>query len=438
MLQRLYRRLPIIVSIALFLTAFQVGAAYAQSVSTDEIVFAFNNTILFISAVLVLFMNAGFAFVETGMNASKNTVNILFKNTITPFIGILSYWVIGYSLMYSGGPNAWFGWDGFFLNDTVPASLGLSANAFFLFQAAFAATAATIVSGAVAGRIKFGAYLIFTVILTAFIYPISGYWVWGGGWLAQMGFHDFAGSQIVHSLGGFAALAGIIVLGPRIGRFSKDADQTPFLPSSFGYATLGVFILWIGWYGFNPGSVLEFVTNTELMMSVAVATTIAAAAGGVGALGTWWILRKKADFAAALNGVLGGLVAITANADWVTNGQAFIIGLVGGMVVVGVMLLLERLKIDDAVGAVAVHGGAGLWAGIATAIFGADALWSAQLIGTILYPVYAFAFAFIVFSVLKAVKYLRVSPEDEETGLDKSEHGSSAYVITGLGSPAGD
>lgn len=437
MLQRFYRRLPLVLSIATILTAFSVGRAYAQT-TNEQIVYAFNNFVLFFSAVLVLFMNAGFAFVETGMNASKNTVNILFKNTITPFVGIVSYWVIGYSLMYSGATNPYFNFGGLFLNDTTPAALGLSDMAFFLFQAAFAATAATIVSGAVAGRIKFGAYLVFTVILCALIYPIAGFWTWGGGWLAQMGFHDFAGSQLVHSLGGFAALAGIIVLGPRIGRFSKDADQTPFLPSSYGYATLGVFILWIGWYGFNPGSVLEYVNNTDLMMAVAVTTTLAATAGGISALFTWWILRKKADFGAALNGILGGLVAITANADWVTNGEAFIIGVVGGIVVVAVMILLERLKIDDAVGAVPVHGGAGVWAGIATAIFGTDANWTAQIVGTVIYPVWAFAFAFIIFSALKAIKYLRVSPEDEETGLDRSEHGNTAYVITSLNPSAGD
>lgn len=430
MLQRITRRLPHILTIAFFMTVFSTGSAFAQT--TEQITYAFNNTILFITAVLVLFMNAGFAFVETGMNASKNTVNILFKNTITPFIGIISYWVFGYALMYSTVTNGWFSFDGFFLNDVVPASLGLNTNVFFLFQAAFAATAATIVSGAVAGRIKFGAYLIFTFILTAFIYPIAGHWHWGGGWLYQMGFVDFAGSQLVHSLGGFAALAGIIVLGPRLGRFAKDSDKTPFLPSSYGYATLGVFILWIGWYGFNPGSVLEFVNSTDLVMEVAVNTTIAAAAGGIGGLATWWVARKKADFGAALNGILGGLVGITANAHIVTSYEAFIIGAVAGFVVCMVIFLLERLKIDDAVGAVPVHGGAGVWAGIATGLFGTGTNLGVQLIGTILYPVWAFVLTFAVFSILKAVGYLRVSPEDEETGLDMSEHGNTAYVITSV------
>lgn len=434
MLQRLYRRLPAALAVVFFTGVFCSGTAYAQT-TTDQITYAFNNTILFITAVLVLFMNAGFAFVETGMNASKNTVNILFKNTITPFIGIISYWIFGYALMYSTVGSGWFSFDGFFVNSVVPDSLGLNTNVFFLFQAAFAATAATIVSGAVAGRIKFGAYLVFTVILTGFIYPIAGHWQWGGGWLAQMGFIDFAGSQLVHSLGGFCALAGIIVLGPRLGRFAADSDKTPFMPSSYGYATLGVFILWIGWYGFNPGSVLEFVQNTDLVMLVAVNTTIAAAAGGIGALGAWWILRKKADFAASLNGILGGLVAITANAHIVTTGESFLVGLIGGFVVVGVMILLERLKLDDAVGAVPVHGGAGMWAGFATAIFGEGANWGAQMVGTFLYPLWGFGLAFVVFSALKAFKYLRVSPEDEETGLDRSEHGNTAYVITSYGVP---
>jgi Amt family ammonium transporter len=294
---------------------------------------------------------------------------------------------------------------------------------------AFAATAATIVSGAVAGRMKFSAYLIYSVILTGFIYPISGYWKWGGGWLDQLGFYDFAGSLVVHAVGGFAGLAGAMVLGPRIGRFSKSGKPNAMPGSNLALSALGVLILWIGWYGFNPGSQLAIVgvDNTNAVMLIAVNTTLAAAAGAVFAMFTAWYKFKKPDLTMALNGALAGLVGITANCDSVTNLEAIIIGLVAGILVVGGILLLDKLKIDDPVGAWPVHGLCGIWGGIAAGIFGGHPI-VAQIIGSVAIPIWAFVTMYILFSILKALKMLRVSEEEELLGLDISEHKEEAYA----------
>lgn len=441
MIRRLTRILPLALLIGLIGTALVSRSAFAQT--EGEIAYAIDNFALFICAVLVLFMQAGFALLEVGFNASKNTVNILFKNFFDTCVGVVIFWLFGFSIMYGADVLGGFmGWNGFLIDTTAPEPVAgnLSPYVDFLFQVAFAATAATIVSGAVAGRIKFGAYIVYTIFITGLIYPIAGHWHWGGGWLAQMGFHDFAGSQLVHSVGGFAGLAGAMVLGPRIGRFAKESNKRAFAPSSYAFGALGVFILWIGWYGFNPGSVLAFVgsDNTNLVMEVAVNTTIAAAAGGIGALALAWIILKRADLGSALNGGLAGLVAITANADVVTQVDALLIGLVGGLLVVVGLMLLERLKIDDPVGAWPVHGFVGMWAGLATFIFGdyEGRNLTAQLIGTFLYPVWAFALSFGLFYALKAIGFLRVSPEEEEVGLDLTEHGSEAYSLSGLGAAA--
>ena len=323
------------------------------------------------------------------------------------------------------------GWGGFGISATPPEAIAgnLNPQVDFLFQVAFAATAATIVSGAVAGRMKFEGYLIYSVVITAFIYPVSGFWKWGGGWLDAMGFYDFAGSLVVHSVGGFAGLAGAILLGPRIGRFAKDSDASTFAPSNYVIATLGVFILWVGWYGFNPGSQLAFAgsANTDVTMLIAVNTTLAAGAGVVIAMIISWLMKGHPDLGITLNGGLAGLVGITANCDSVTNGSAIIIGAIAGVLVVAGMELLERLKIDDPVGAWPVHGLCGIWGGIATGIFGGHPL-GAQIIGSLVIPLWAFVCAFILFSILKAVNLLRVSPEDEHIGLDRSEHGAGAYA----------
>ncbi|MCB0083987.1 MAG: ammonium transporter [Caldilineaceae bacterium] len=401
-------------------------------ISNSELAYAIDNVVLFIAAVLVIFMQAGFALVEAGFNSAKNSVNILFKNLLDFGAGVLVYWLVGYSIMYGSSVLGGFmGWGGFGISATPPEAIAgnLNPQVDFLFQVAFAATAATIVSGAVAGRMKFEGYLIYSVVITAFIYPVSGFWKWGGGWLDAMGFYDFAGSLVVHSVGGFAGLAGAILLGPRIGRFAKDSDASTFAPSNYVVATLGVFILWVGWYGFNPGSQLAFAgaANTDVTMLIAVNTTLAAGAGVVIAMIVSWLMKGHPDLGITLNGGLAGLVGITANCDSVTNGSAIIIGAIAGVLVVAGMELLERLKIDDPVGAWPVHGLCGIWGGIATGIFGGHPL-GAQIIGSLVIPLWAFVCAFILFSILKAVNLLRVSPEDEHIGLDRSEHGAGAYA----------
>jgi Amt family ammonium transporter len=296
----------------------------------------------------------------------------------------------------------------------------------WLFQVAFAATAATIVSGAVVGRMQFRAYVTYSLVITAFIYPISGFWKWGGGWLDQLGFYDFAGSIVVHAVGGFAALAAAIVLGPRIGRFGKDPEAGHLEGHSLATATLGVFILWVGWYGFNPGSQLAFTgaANIDLTMLIAVNTTLAAAAGAVAAIFVSWSMdhSHKASLTMLLNGALAGLVSITANCDSVTNYEAIIIGLVGGVLVVAGITLLQKLKIDDAVGAWPVHGLCGIWGGIATGIFAAHNL-GVQVLGSLAIAAWAFATMYLLFVILKKLGMLRVSRDDELAGLDIAEHG---------------
>jgi Amt family ammonium transporter len=316
----------------------------------------------------------------------------------------------------------------------------------WFFQAVFAATAATIVSGAVAGRMQFKAYLVYSAVLTGLIYPISGYWKWGGGWLTQFGavaedgsfpmaFQDFAGSAVVHAVGGFAGLAGAIVLGPRLGRF-VDGKSIPMPGHNLTIATLGVFILWVGWYGFNPGSQLAFQTKADIdaVVLIAVNTTLAAAAGAVVSTIISWILFGKPDLSMALNGALGGLVGITACCDAFTNGFSILIGAVAGAIVVGGVMLLDRLKIDDPVGAFPVHGLCGVWGCMVLGFLKNSHLDSGatnfgiQAIGTFSIAAWAFVTMFILFAVLKALQILRVSPEEESIGLDVSEHGMRAYT----------
>ena len=418
-----------------------------EAAQIDQVQYALDNIFLLIAAVLVLFMQAGFAMVEAGFNAAKNAVNILCKNLMDVCIGVLLFWLIGFNLMYpSDVGDGWFSAAsvGEFVGTSVEtaevAAGKLHPQVDFLFQVAFAATAATIVSGAVAGRMKFSAYLVYSAVLTAFIYPISGMWKWGGGWLQMLEspdsigapFHDFAGSLVVHAVGGFAGLAAAIVLGPRRGRFSADGKPQAMPGHSLPMAALGVFILWVGWYGFNPGSQLAFSTSGDAnaTMLIATNTTLAAAAGGVAAMLISWIFFKKPDLSMALNGVLAGLVGITANCDQVTNPSAIYIGLIAGVLVVGGILLLDKLRIDDPVGAFPVHGLCGVWGGIATGLFGtAEALsMTSQIIGSLAIPIWAFSTMFVLFLILKASGNLRVSPEEEERGLDITEHGMQAYT----------
>ena len=424
------------------------AAEAAEVVAFDNADYSYtiNTLIMFVCAVLVLFMQAGFAMVEVGLNSAKNTINILAKNVMDLSVGILLFLFIGFNLMYPsewiadgylGGFSPFVGGevDGIASNESgVDASRDYSTPADFLFQVAFAATAATIVSGAVAGRMKFGAYLIYSAILTGIIYPISGSWKWGGGWLDEMGFADFAGSIVVHAVGGFAGLAGAIALGPRLGRYTADGKSVPIPGHNIAFAALGVFILWVGWYGFNPGSQLTYAgsANAYATTYIALTTTIAAGAGAVVALALSWGMFGKPDVTMALNGVLGGLVAITANCDQVSQVSALIIGAIGGACVVLGIVLLDKLKIDDPVGAFPVHGLAGVWGGLATGIFGTSATFVPQLVGTVAICAWAFVTMGIVFFVLKAVGLLRVSPEEEQAGLDISEHGMHAYPSDGV------
>jgi Amt family ammonium transporter len=409
----------------------------------DKVVnFALVNTILLISAVLVLFMQAGFALVEVGMNSAKNTVNILAKNVLDLGIGVILFFGIGYAIMYPGfsagapedGSQEYFKVDTsriFAISDFAEGGY-LLPQIDFLFQVAFAATAATIVSGAVAGRMQFGGYLIYTAVLTGFVYPVSGSWKWGNGFLETLGFWDFAGSGLVHMLGGIAGLVGAIFLGPRLGRFSKDGKSTPIPGHNMTFAVLGAFILLIGWYGFNPGSAFGApvadlgLADMQAYGLIATNTTLAACSGCVTMLVIAWSLMGKPDLAMALNGMLGGLVGITANCDCVSNVSALIIGVVAAIVCYAAIMALDMLKIDDPVGAFPVHGACGAWGLIACGIFGGKPM-GAQITGTLAIAVWAVVTMGITFGILKVLGMLRVTAEEELTGLDISEHGMQAY-----------
>ena len=407
------------------------SVAFAQEVS-DEM-FTVNNTWMLVATFLVFIMHLGFAALESGMTRAKNTVNILFKNTAIIAIGLLTYAIVGFNLMYPGdfSLGEFFGFAGFGLDpgaegNTSAYNPGYTYYTDFIFQGMFAATAATIVSGAVAERIKLGSFLIFTTVYVAIIYPIAGSWKWGAGWLDQMGFYDFAGSTLVHSVGGWAALAGVIVLGPRLGKY-VDGKIRPVAGHSMPLATIGVFLLWLGWYGFNGGSVLS--ADPGLVSLVFVTTSLAAAAGVIGAMAASWGLQHKPDLSMVLNGSLAGLVGITAGADTVGVMSAIIIGFVAGIIVVASVLGLDRAKLDDPVGAISVHLVCGMWGTLAVGIFSTNAEHSflTQLIGVLAYGVFCFVAAFIIFFALKALLGLRVDPEEERIGLDVGEHGMEAY-----------
>lgn len=407
------------------------SVASAQDVSPE--MFTVNNTWMLVATFLVFIMHLGFAALESGMTRAKNTVNILFKNTAIIAIGLLTYAVVGFNLMYPGdfSLGEFVGFAGFGLDpgaegNTSAYNPGYTYYTDFIFQGMFAATAATIVSGAVAERIKLGSFLVFTTVYVAIIYPIAGSWKWGAGWLDQMGFYDFAGSTLVHSVGGWAALAGVIVLGPRLGKY-VDGKIRPVAGHSMPLATIGVFLLWLGWYGFNGGSVLS--ADPALVSLVFVTTSLAAAAGVIGAMAASWGLQHKPDLSMVLNGSLAGLVGITAGADTVGVMSAIIIGFVAGIIVVASVLGLDRAKLDDPVGAISVHLVCGIWGTLAVGIFSTNAEHSflTQLIGVLAYGVFCFVAAFIIFFALKALLGLRVDPEEERIGLDVGEHGMEAY-----------
>jgi len=412
--------------------------------------FVLDNLWLLIAAALVFAMHLGFASLESGLTQAKNTANILFKNSAIIAIGLLTYLFIGFNLMYPG--DAWIAenWIGAIAMASPPADgTGMTPDyaaysywADFIFQAMFAATAATIVSGAVAERIKLGPFLIFSVLYVAIIYPIVGSWKWGLGFLDDLGFYDFAGSTIVHSVGGWGALAGVIVLGPRLGKYVKRDDGSteirPLMGHSMPLAAIGVFLLWFGWFGFNGGSVLSADPGTGYGFKgvglVFVTTSMAAAGGIVGAMATNWIWTKRPDLSMTLNGALAGLVGITAGADVISVPFSVLIGLVAGVLVVFSVTLLDRVKLDDPVGAISVHLVCGVWGTLAVALFGnRDALGDGngtltdQLIGIGATAAICFPAALIFFYALKFTVGLRVPREEELMGLDVGEHGMEAY-----------
>ncbi|MGB1080640.1 MAG: ammonium transporter [Flavobacteriaceae bacterium] len=404
----------------------------------DTALFTANNVWMMICTALVFFMHMGFSFLEAGLTRQKNTVNILFKNFFVITAGLLIYALAGFNLMYPGFEEGAIGFFKFAGWGIAPPEGGMTAAyadggytwwTDFLFQGMFAATAATIVSGAVAERIRLEAFMLFAVLYVGIIYPIYGSWTWGGGWLAEMGFSDFAGSTIVHSVGGWAALIVIYFLGARIGKFNSDGTSNPIFGHNVPIAAGGVLILWLGWFGFNGGSVLS--ADPETTSLVLVTTSLAAAAGGVIASLFSHILYKNYDITMFMNGVLGGLVAITAGADQMSTGEAMIVGAIGGIVVVLAIALLEKLKLDDPVGAIAVHLFAGMWGTLAVGLFGALAgfdQFMVQLAGVGIVGAFCVLSTLILVFLVKSLVGLRVSKTEEIEGLDDAEHGMAAYA----------
>lgn len=402
----------------------------------NEALFTTNNLWMMMATVLVFIMHLGFASLEAGLVRSKNVVNILFKNTMIIAIGLLTYTFVGFNLMYPGESFAgsFFGFGGFGVNAPEGAAglIDYAGGAYtywtdFIFQAMFAATCATIVSGAVAERIKLGPFLIFSTIFVGIAYPITGMWHWGGGFLKELGFYDFAGSTLVHSVGGWGALAAVILLGPRYGKYI-NGKISPIPGHNLPLAAAGVFLLWFGWFGFNGGSVLS--ADPGLVSLVFVTTSLAAAAGAIGSFFTGYFLFKSHDLTMVLNGVLGGLVGITAGADLMSPNEAIIIGFIAGVIIPFSVVFFDKIKIDDPVGATSVHLVCGIWGTLAVGIFGAKAGVSQvinQGIGIVAVGVFAFVFAFVLMFILKKLGGIRVSKEEEIEGLDFGEHNLEAY-----------
>ena len=405
----------------------------SELIPSNTALFTVNNIWMLVSTILVFIMHLGFASLEVGLTRAKNTVNILFKNVSIISIGIITYTLCGFNLMYPGdftfGNFFGFGGWGISQPDGAAGLIDYQDGKYtyftdFIFQAMFAATAATIVSGAVAERIKLSGFLLFSLIYVAFIYPIAGSWKWGGGWLHQMGFYDFAGSTLVHSVGGWAALSGAYILGPRIGKYSKKGI-IPIMGHSMPLASIGVFLLWFGWYGFNGGSVLS--ADPGPVSFVFVTTTLAAASGVLGAMTLSWSFSKKPDLSMVLNGSLAGLVGITAGADVISPLNAIIVGYIAGLLVVSSVLFFDRLRIDDPVGAISVHLTCGIWGTLAVGIFSAEHSFMTQFVGVLSYGLFCFISSFLLFTMVDKLLGLRVSEEEELIGLDLGEHDMEAY-----------
>lgn len=419
---------------AVNITQEQLDELMAAVDTAQNGLFTANNTWMLVATAMVFIMHLGFSAVESGFVRQKNVVNILFKNAMIISIGLLSYYVIGWGIMYPGDTG-----NGFFTLPTLFADPGAEGQTVaytdgaytywtdFIFQAMFAATAATIVSGAVAERIKIGSFLLFATLLVALSYPITGMWKWGGGWLDQMGFYDFAGSTLVHACGGAAALVMAFLLGPRKDKYTSTGAIKPIPGHSMPLAAIGVFLLWFGWYGFNGGSVLS--ADPDLVSLVFTTTSLAAAAGAIGAFIVSSTVYKALDLSMVLNGMLGGLVGITAGADVIPVPSAILVGLIAGAIIPLSVVMFDKIKIDDPVGATSVHLVCGIWGTLAVGIFGqGDFSFGTQLIGTLSVIAFTAVFSFIVGFAIKSTIGLRVSEEEEEEGLDVGEHGMNAYA----------
>jgi len=431
-----------VASSAALLSVFAVSAAAQEEEITAADVQTNANVVwTLISAFLVFWMQAGFAFVESGFTRAKNAAHIMMKNILDMSMGAIAYWFVGFGIMFGTSTGLWIGGDHFMLQADNNTTDGQWEYTFWLFQVVFAATAATIVSGAMAERTKFSAYLFYSLGISAIIYPVYGHWAWGnlligdnaGAWLADMGFIDFAGSTVVHSVGAWAALAGAIVVGPRLGKYGKDGKPRAIPGHNMSMAALGVFILFLGWFGFNAGS--ETAADGAIPR-IALNTFMAACAGATLAMIVSWFKFGKPDVGMTLNGVLAGLVGITAGCANVGVASALIIGAVAGVLVLFSVLFFDSIKIDDPVGAISVHGVCGVWGTLAAALFneGGMAPLMPQIVGIAVAFIWVFVTAFILFKVIDSTMGLRVSEEEEREGLDLAEHGYSCYpdfVVTG-------
>jgi ammonium transporter, Amt family len=427
---------PLAAACALLLAAGpQLLNAAENAPSLAELARGVNTVWVLVAAFLVFFMQAGFGMLEAGFTRAKNAANILMKNMMDFSMASLAYWMVGFGLMYGAG-NSLFGTSQFFLIGAPAETAGIPTLAFWFFQAVFVAAAATIVAGAMAERTKFSTYMIYSFIISALIYPLVGHWIWGGGWLAELGFQDFAGSTVVHTVGGFASLAGAIVIGPRLGKYNPDGSANVIPGHNIPLAALGCLILWFGWFGFNPGSSLSGM-NAHLIAKVAVNTNLAAAAGCVATtLLVWWRYGKP-DLSMSINGALAGLVAITAPCAVVSPLASIMIGTIAAPVVTFGVTALDRFHIDDPVGAIPVHGMCGVWGTVALGLFhgseglltgGGFKLLGVQALGSLSVVLFTLGSMWIIFKLLAATVGLRVSEQEEIRGLDIGEHGMESYA----------
>ncbi|HEV7369140.1 ammonium transporter [Arenibaculum sp.] len=417
-----------------------LGEAVGEAAATTETTYIFNTLSFLMHGFLVMWMAAGFAMLEAGLVRSKNVATICLKNVSLYAVAGILYYLVGYNLMY-GGESAFIGSFAVWSPDDSAALAGdfsgnYAAGSDWFFQMVFVATAASIVSGTLAERSKLWPFLIFTVVLTGFIYPIAGSWQWGGGWLSEMGFYDFAGSTLVHSVGGWAALTGALILGARKGKYRPDGGVNPMPGSSLPLATLGTFVLWLGWFGFNGGSQLAMGSAADVIAiaTIYINTNLAAAAGVIAAMATSQVIYRKVDLTMALNGVLAGLVSITADPLSPHPVTALFVGAVGGILVTLAIPAIDKLKIDDVVGAISVHLICGIWGTIAVPISNAETSFATQLTGIVAYGAFTVVASTVVWYALKLTVGVRVNPEEEELGLDRAELGMEAYPEFGHGS----